>query len=428
MTSIDLFRSAARQAARKAARRMGVLGAVTAAITLAACSDTASVTAGPTPVNPLFRSYVALGNSITAGYQSGGINDSTQRESYAHLFAMQVNTRYAYASLAGAGCPPPVILFPVTRADTTTCSLRNPASITDALNNVAVPGATSYDPTAASTPFSNALTTFILGGKTQVQRAADARPTFVSAWIGNNDVLAAAISGILVPATVQSLGLSPTDTTTVSPGLTDTTTFKTNYDAMITGLNAIGTIKGGALIGVVNVTATPILFPAAALANPAFKAGFDQYVGTPTTIHPSCTGSTSLISFRIVSAIRTGQHPAIIACSKNAVPGTPIGDIFVLDAAEQATLLATVASYNAHIQSVATTQGWAYYDPNTTLATLIGNGCILPVMNLASQTQTFGACVSLDGVHPSGLAHKAIANDLIDAVNAKYGTSVAHVQ
>ena len=68
-----------------------------------------------------------------------------------------------------------------------------PTSTPGPLNNVAVPGATSLSPTGAvpgpDTLVENALTTFILGGETQVQRAAEAQPTFVSAWIGNNDVL-----------------------------------------------------------------------------------------------------------------------------------------------------------------------------------------------------------------------------------------------
>src|SRR4029078_5489371 len=46
-----------------------------------------------------FRSYVALGNSITAGYQSGGINDSVQRQSWAFLLAQQAGARFAYPSI-----------------------------------------------------------------------------------------------------------------------------------------------------------------------------------------------------------------------------------------------------------------------------------------------------------------------------------------
>src|SRR5215218_8050844 len=85
--------------------------AVGLAAMLAACTDTLPVIAGPAAVDPLFQSYVALGNSITAGYQSGGITDSTQRESYAFLLARQMHTRFAYPSLSPPGCPPPIVNF-----------------------------------------------------------------------------------------------------------------------------------------------------------------------------------------------------------------------------------------------------------------------------------------------------------------------------
>jgi hypothetical protein len=104
-----------------------------------------------------------------------------------------------------------------------------------------------------------------------------------------------------------------------------------------------------------------------------------------------------------------------------------VGDIFVLDPTEQATLSATVTAYNAAIQAAANAAGWAYWDPNPTLAEQKTNGCIAPYPNLASATQPFGPCFTLDGIHPSGQAHVLIANGIIGAINAKYGTSIPAV-
>src|SRR5689334_4192993 len=79
----------------------------------ASCTDNNAKVLGPRPSQGggMFQSYVALGNSITAGYQSGGINDSTQLRSYAKLLADQMKTRYAYASILKPGCPPPIDNF-----------------------------------------------------------------------------------------------------------------------------------------------------------------------------------------------------------------------------------------------------------------------------------------------------------------------------
>src|SRR5689334_24037141 len=111
------------------------VGAAAALCAAAACSSTRDVLGvNPPASGEIFQSYVAIGNSITAGYQSGGINDSTQKRSYAVLLAAQMGTRFAYPSLAMPGCPPPVANF-VTQARAVTstsgattsgsCFLRN---------------------------------------------------------------------------------------------------------------------------------------------------------------------------------------------------------------------------------------------------------------------------------------------------------------
>src|SRR5438034_11685525 len=60
-----------------------------------------------TPVDPLFDRYVSMGNSVTAGVQSAGINDSTQQRSYAVLLAHAMRSPFFVPSLTNPGCPPP---------------------------------------------------------------------------------------------------------------------------------------------------------------------------------------------------------------------------------------------------------------------------------------------------------------------------------
>lgn len=411
-------------------RRIAVAGGALAI--LAACEGPVEIREQPPTANDLFDRYVALGNSLTAGYQSGGINDSTQKESYAYLFGrLAMGETYAYPQLAGRGCAPPVADFQTQErvggptATDETCDLRTASSVAAVLNNVAVPGATSLDPFSTSTDASNALTTFILGGRTQVQAALAGDPTFVSVWTGNNDVLEAAVSGVLVPMDGVSRGVTPL------------ATYTANLDQTLDPLAAAPNLRGGVLIGVVNVTSTPILFPAAALFNPQFKAGFDSYAGTTTTLLPSCTPtSQALISFRIVSEIReyvasdgAKGHPPVIACAKGQFPQSAlVGELFVLDPAEIATLTQAVTDYNAALQTKATALDWAYFDPNPTLTALRQSGAIPLVPNLASATNTFGDYISLDGVHPRRPAHVLIANGLVGAINDKYGTSLGAVQ
>lgn len=397
--------------------RVAALGAVVAS---AGCSDTKQLLGPPTPVGgAIFKSYVAIGNSITAGYQSSGINDSTQRQSYAFLLAGQMGTQYHYAALAKPGCPPPIANTQtgarVGGLGSTFCALRIGSSVTDILNNVAVPGARVLDPASPSTVASNALTTFVLGGKSQVQRALDANPTFVSIWIGNNDVLEAGASGIIVPLAG------------VSPGIVSTQTqFQTSYDAMIKQLTDSEPNLKGVLIGVVQVAGIPLLQSGALIfSSTAIQAGISQAAGQPVTIHANCNGSASLVSVpQLIPLIRSGAHPPLISCQPGVVPGTLVGDLFVLDATEQNTLGTTIVGYNTYIQAKAASIGFAYYDPNVRLAALRASGAIPPFPNFASTNQTFGTYISLDGIHPSLAAHTLLANDLIGVINTKYSTTV----
>lgn len=403
----------------------GGVGALLSAFAITACSSDNGV-AGGTPADPLFKTYVSIGNSITAGLQSGGINDSTQKESYAVLIARAAHTGFRIPLLNKPGCPPPVdnllTQHRVGGGTAASCALRMPTNTPGALNNVAVPGATSLSPTGAvpgpDTLVENALTTFILGGETQAQRAAEAQPTFVSAWIGNNDVLSASLSGIL-PATPG-----------ISDGVTDIAAFTANYTNLVKALKAIPSIKGGVLIGVVNTVNVPLLFPAAALYNPAVKAAFDAVAGTATTVDPTTCPptTTSLLNFQLAAAIRAGTHPPTVFCEALPSPFQPLGNVYVLDAAEQAAVTDTVNAYNALIAAEADSLGFAFYDPNPKLLALRASGDIPIFPDLSNPTAAFGQFFSLDGVHPAAAAHVVLANEIIDAINAKYGTSVPHSQ
>src|SRR4051812_6953689 len=245
-----------------AARGAVLLGA--AMLFVVSCDKNGASVLGPAPVNNLFATYVAIGNSITAGYQSGGINDSTQRQSYALLVARQMNTRYAYPALSMPGCAPPtnnlltgtrVTLAGQPASTATTCALRTPGSVTAILNNVAVPGYATADPTEIGTnaPNRSGLSELILGGESMVQKALDAQPTFMTVWIGNNDILGPALGGL--PA-----------------GGTPVATFVANYAKVMNQLTAGAPQAKGVLIGVVQVAAVPLMIQAATFTSPTVIA------------------------------------------------------------------------------------------------------------------------------------------------------------
>lgn len=399
------------------AHLVGGLLAGAGLIALTACDSTRIVTPPKdTVTNGLFASYVAIGNSISAGYQSGGILDSTQQEAFPHVIAEQAGTRYAYPSLAAPGCPPPIVNFQTGLrygGDTsaTFCALRGNAVAI--LNNVAVPGSTANDLTAITSATSNALTTFILGGKTQVQRALDAKPTFVTIETGNNDWLAAALTG----------SLEPNDSTT-SPGITPIDSVIAQYARAVNQLVAAQPKLKGLLLGVFPLEAPSALFPADSLATNALLFGeFEAAVGSPVTL-VGCGSSGALVSLDIIQFLKTlPPQERIVSCIRN-VPVHPFGDFFVLDQFKQDTINAAITAWNTYISAKAESLGWAYFDPKPLFDQLKGANLIPPFPNFASATQPFGPFITLDGIHPSGLADIEIANALITTINTQYKVSI----
>ena len=169
--------------------------------------------------------FVAIGNSITAGYQSGTIYQSGQIYAYPNLIAQQVGVKFEmpYVSDPGLGGRMEVkSLSPFTiyynTSSGTPLNLNYPAPY----NNLGIPGALLYDVYYATS--STTCASYVFGGTpnpyfdlilrnsalhigTQLQQALVQSPTFVTLWIGNNDVLGYATSGGTSPA-------APTDATT----------------------------------------------------------------------------------------------------------------------------------------------------------------------------------------------------------------------
>ncbi|MDQ3950686.1 MAG: GDSL-type esterase/lipase family protein [Gemmatimonadota bacterium] len=379
----------------------------------------------PEPADDIFRSYVALGNSITAGFQAGGINDATQQLSYAVLLGRQMRTRFAYPSFAMPGCPAPIVDWRTEARlgapAAPPCAFRNTELATEVLNNVAVPSAGVTEVHSDQSPYHDDHTTLVLGGKTQVERALDARPTFATIWIGNNDALHPATAGMVPPPP----GIR---------GITPQATFTQKYDEMINDLLTGAPGIKGVLIGVVRVPSAPRFFPVTAFQDATFRTELGNRVGGSITVHPNCTtqpGAGVLVSWEIVRRMRMGEHPRLIVCEKNT-PGVPapVGDIFIIDAAEQAALNMAVDDYNSYLQQKANAIGFAYYDPNPTLlAERRTGGCfaVIPNPAAAASGSPFGSCMSNDGVHPAAAGQRLIANALIVAINAKYATTLPAV-
>lgn len=418
---------------------------------LAACSDlVTNQTMGPQAAPPgppsggaRFANYVALGTSISAGVQSGGINDSTQRQGFPYLLATAMGltpgVNWFYPSFNMPGCTPPY-LNPLTGtfvngASATTCALRNPNYVVPIIGNLGVPSIRAaqvlniHDLTFPPTD-TLAAAQFITGSRNPIDLLLEAKPTFVTLEIGANDVLGAATRG--------SAAL-----------LTPLATFQAQFTAIADSvtLALTGSSTGVAVANVPNVTVIPhfsagVIFYClkngfAACGNPAGPSQ-PPFSSPGFTVDNSClptaaggVGDQMLVGFKAtgpIAATLADSGQATLNCSAGtatitlkhtttAIPARP-----VMTPATVAAIATEVVQIDSFIHLQAIARGWAYVDLNGLLA---ANAAVIPKFpNLATPATLFGAIFSLDGIHPNAAGHKAIADAFVAAINAKYGSTL----
>lgn len=370
----------------------------------------------------MFQRYVSLGNSITAGFQSAGINDSTQKQSYVALVAGAMGAAYYYPSLNMPGCPPPLtnIFFQArvggAGVTSSSCFLRS-ATIPPFLTNVAVPGAEVLDALLngpAPGTNSNALTQLMLGGRTQTQAMQAAHPTFVSVWLGNNDLLGAGEVG---------------DTTFA----TDTARFRAEYAQVLDSIQATGASAVLLAVGLGHAAngVVPPFFSRGTTWYGVWASG--AFNPAPFTVSTNCApprGDTVLVSF--------AYGFSLLGQAQRGSPTTLDCTILPVDQPPAVRFLARLQlEYNAIIQGLAAAHSWAYTDGiDSTLDSLaILPGQIRPFPNLGTPAaplpgcaaNTFGLAFSCDGIHPSAATQRLIARKVVQAINAKYGSAIPAV-
>ena len=374
-----------------------------------------------------FSTYVAMGTSISSGYESGGLVDRHQTQSFPYLFARQVGSPFTIPSINNDGIPPllqVVSLSPlvVSNAGRTLGSPTNFAQ-TSAYSNMAIPGAILADVTDSvyydtPTAVHPNITMFNIIQRNRgniIAQVASLAPTFISFEYGANEVLGPASQGSGVPGlTAAQFG-----------GLLDLT---------LTGLQGLCPNAKLAIVNVPDVTTIPFVttFPPFVLdanGNPVIVGG------APLTLIGSEGGSAAPLSpsdyvlLSAASSLAAGDGFPIGTFSYlTGAPGTgnPLPNSMVLSTVEATAISATVEGYNTAIADEAALRGMALVDLHGLLQQAATTGVTFQG-SLYTSAYITGGLFSLDGVHPTDLAHGLICNMMIDAVNRTYGSNIQHV-
>ena len=95
----------------------------------------------------------------------------------------------------------------------------------------------------------------------------------------------------------------------------------------------------------------------------------------------------------------------------------------MLSSNEVAEVKVATDAYNLVIQAAATANNLAFVDAKSVMDQLSTTGIDFNSYNMTS-TYVTGGAFSLDGVHPSARGYALITNLFIDAINAKYGSTL----
>lgn len=359
-----------------------------------------------------FTRYVAVGDSLTAGFMSGGLFQTAQQNSYPILIWRQATGQasgFQQPLVSDPGIPAALelrSLAPLTLAPR--AGRGNPLNLTlqRPYNNLGVPGADVHDLVATVTDNGGLHDLILRGQGTQLQQAVVQQPTFVTLWIGNNDVLGAATSGRVIEGVT----------------ITPVAQFEADFKAAVNALAATGAEL--AIANIPEVTGIP------------FVTTLPTVVVNPATNQPVLVNGQPVPLIGPNGPLGPGDRVLLTASTelaqRNGIPvqlggsGQPLSDAAVLSAAEISTITARVQAFNNIIRSEATRVGAAFVDINTEFRILATEGFDVGGITFTENFLT-GGVFSYDGVHPNAFGYAYIANLFIEAINEQFDGDIEPV-
>lgn len=429
----------------------------------AACKPSVKVTPGATPGNADFTSYLAIGNSLTAGYADGSLYVTGQLNSYPErLFEQfsQVSPRGAQGPFVqpllttdqgypGArmvlgetylSCNPSdsslgAISYPgwaYSAADAATYTSSAPQG---QINNIGVPGIRVVDYPVAGYAYGNPYAARFYNNpagspEQELEYMVDnMHPTFFTMWLGANDVLGYALAGGQGNGTGYS-----------SPGaggvyntsdISNFAAFESIYDTTIKIAISTGP-SGGALINIPDITKLPYFntIPANGLILRDQGAVDSMYALYPGSKYAFAVGANYFIIQDNAGKTRQAVpgELILITVSQDSIAcagwGTSVAipKQYVITTDELQNIENAISIINAFIQKEALVYHLAYVDMNTFMNT-VNTGYAYSGINYSTQYIAGGA-FSLDGIHLTPRGYALVANQIIAAVNATYGSTV----
>ncbi|MCF8307594.1 MAG: hypothetical protein K9I68_01150 [Bacteroidales bacterium] len=395
-----------------------------------------------------FSTYVALGNSLTAGVMNGELYLSGQQNSYPSILADK------FANVGGGDFKQPLmkddyvgnrlVLDSVHGCKDTTLAPApaqenpDPQNFTDIagqgpFNNMGVPGAKSFHLLTKGYGQANPyFGRFMSDANTTVLAdAMKVNPTFFTMWIGNRDVLGYAMAG----------------------GEANSITEQQIYSGVLDSLLQKLTSEGakGAIANIPDVTDIPFFntIPYNALSLSQEEAGqlreaYQQYnqgaqaAGVDTLSFQE--GANALViednsaPYNEIGGMRQIKENELVLLDipldsvKCHGMGSeyPVPEEYVLDEEEISKISQAVNGYNQTITAMADQFNLAKVDMAATMKEAKESGLRYDGVGYTTEFIS-GKLFSLDGIHLTGQGYAIVANKFISAINAQYNAEIPTV-
>jgi hypothetical protein len=407
------------------------LVAATAALvacSLVSCEGSHAHVDGPKGVGAL-ANFVSIGTGLSMGAQSGGIVYESQVESWPAQLAHAAGANFRMPLLRAPGCQPPLIAplqlgvylsgVSVTVIDSSCAGGFD--TLTPPANSLALSGASAWAALNLTPKIVlNSVIPYGAGDRaryplvlastqSQVTALRIQGASLVSVELGLTEVLGAATSGLLVPAT------SYTQTTpyTYVPAAVFAPVFSAIADSVqLTRARVV-------LLSVPKVSGLYALRPASELwSDRAELATFGINVTADCGTSANFVFTGTLVPSLAAQYAVTGTAQNL-SCTD--VPGTADA---VLTPADIDTLDGVVTQMNAQIQQIAQQNGWAFADLTGVYPPPVSARAPYAARNQLTCVYPYDRFVSLDGVFPNATGQAAIASAVAAAIDLKYGFAI----
>ncbi|TJZ60581.1 G-D-S-L family lipolytic protein [Sphingobacterium olei] len=410
------------------------LGIISLSLTTYSCAPEIDSFESSSGTNADFSKYIAIGNSLTAGFADGGLYLEGQQVAFPNLIAEQLKSVgggnfnspfFSEEQRNGSGYLQLKSLTdgqPVMEQVTSNLAYREAGKLTrytSEIQNYGVPGMRvdlAYVPLfgALNIYFERLLPEAEVGAKSYFDFVTTRNHSFFSFWLGNNDVLGYAMNGAYE---------TPGDPTTTFTSVTD---FTNRYGNFINTLTS--NQQKGVVATIPDVTAIPFF---TTVTTARLKAG----------VEASSNGVYKEIYISTASGPRVATAEDLFTLSfptdtlgkaSSGIPGygliiqNPLHDRFVIDKDEVAEIAGRVNAFNTVIKQLAENKQLAVADAHAYLNKVKTTGISYNGINI-NATFIQGNAFSLDGIHLTPIGNALMANLFIDAINAKYNARVPKV-